>query len=68
MINDLYKHIYCKYFAKDLISIHEILKKLSKCAQFGECAFCGDIIKIGIFSSAATLILKVVIKLKLKGL
>ena len=33
-------HIDSKYFAKD-----EVLKKLLQCAQFGECAFCGDIVR-----------------------
>ena len=30
-----------KYIVIDLISIHEVLKKLLQCAQFGEYAFCG---------------------------
>ena len=39
--------IYFKYIAKVLISIHEVRKKLlsMSCAQFGECAFCGDIVR-----------------------
>ena len=38
-------HIDSKYIAKDLISIHEVLKKLLQCARFGECAFCEDIVR-----------------------
>ena len=34
-----------KYIAKDLISTHEVYKKLLQCAQFAECAFCGDIVR-----------------------
>ena len=34
-----------EFIAKDLISIHEVCKKLLQCAQFGKCAFCGDIVR-----------------------
>ena len=42
---DINAHFDSKYFAKDLISIREVLKKLLQCAQFGECAFCGYIVR-----------------------
>ena len=38
-------YIDSKYIAKDLISIHEVWKKLLQCAKFGKCAFCGDIVR-----------------------
>ena len=31
--------------AKDLVSIHEVWKKLLQCARFGEYAFSGDIVR-----------------------
>ena len=38
-------YIEFKYIAKDLISIHEVWKKLLYFAQFRECAFCEDIVR-----------------------
>ena len=40
----IYANVDSKYIVKYLISIHEVWKLL-QCAQFGECAFCGDIVR-----------------------
>ena len=49
-----------KYIAKDYISIHEVRKKLLSCAQFGECAFCGDKVRALFFMAIEHLRLRII--------